>query len=140
MPKPKLGYLLFDLPSDHEVQGALATESKVIEALILNRGEKAKVKRVCIASKEQFMECPTYKYKVQFVHLACHGGPHGIGLLGGEATWNEVSTRISRFLHPLTTDQQRVIVFSCCHSRDGYEATRGALSTYFTGAYYFGSS
>ncbi|MBP7947567.1 MAG: hypothetical protein KA191_16075 [Verrucomicrobia bacterium] len=139
MSKPKLGYLLFDLPSDHEVEEALATECKVIESLIHNMRLKARVKRVCVASIEKFTKYPTYRYQVQFVHLACHGGKDGIGMLGGTMRWTEVARQITKHLHKLKDDQKRVMVFSCCHSSDGFHATRMALKDYFTGAYYFSS-
>ena len=137
MSKPKLGYLLFDLPSDHEIEGALATECKVIESLIHNRGLKARIKRVCVASKERFSKYPTYRYRVQFVHLACHGGKKGIGLLDGEMLWADVAKQITRHLHPLAAGRQRIMIFSCCHSKDGFDATKSELAPYFSGAYHF---
>ncbi len=137
MPKPKLGYLLFDLPGDHEIESALATECKVIESLIHNMRMKARVKRVCVASTEKFKVYPTYRYRVQFVHLACHGGKKGVGMLGGTMKWAQVANQITKHLHKLDADQKRVMVFSCCHSSDGFHATKGALQNYFTGAYFF---
>jgi len=137
MSKPKLGYLLFDLPADHEVESALATECKVIESLIHNRGMKARVKRICVASKERLKQYPTYRYRVQFVHLACHGSRKGVGMLGGTMTWTSVAAQITKHLRPLSRGQKRVIVFSCCHSTDALHATEKFLRTYFTGAYYF---
>ena len=137
MPKPQLGYLLFDLPGDHEIEAALATECKVIESLIHNLNMKARVKRICVASTDKFKSYPTYKYRVQFTHLACHGGKSGIGMLGGTMSWADVAKQIVRHLHKLKTDEKRVMVFSCCHSEDGFKATKKTLSGYFTGAYYF---
>ena len=137
MSKPQLGYLLFDLPGDHEVEAALATECKVIEALIHNRNMKARVKRICVASTEKFQKFPTYRYRVQFVHLACHGSKKGIGMLGGTMKWADVAAQITKHLHKLKDDQKRVMVFSCCHSSDGFQATKAALKEYFTAAYYF---
>jgi len=137
MRKPRLGYLLFDLPGDHEIESALATECKVIESLIHTLQMKARIKRICVASTEKFKRYPTYRYRVQFVHLACHGGEHGIGLLGGTMKWKDVATQITRHLHPLKGDEQRVMVFSCCHSADGFRATKKRFTEYFTGAYYF---
>ena len=137
MSKPKLGYLLFDLPSDHEVEAALATECKVIETLIYNMHLKARVKRICVASTERFRTYPTYRYSVQFVHLACHGGTDGIWMLGGTMSWVDVAEQITKHLHKLKSGQQRVMVFSCCYSSDGFQATKETLKDYFTGAYYF---
>lgn len=137
MSKPKLGYLLFDLPGDHEVEAALATECKVIESLIHNMRMQARVKRICVASTEKFKKYPTYRYHVQFVHLACHGGKNGVGMLGGRMKWADVATQITKHLHKLKDGQKRVMVFSCCYSADGFRATRAALKGYFSGAYYF---
>ena len=137
MSKPKLGYLLFDLPSDHEIEGTLTTECQTIEAIIHNNGMPARVKRICVASTERFMSYPTYKYSVQFVHLACHGGKKGIGMLGGHVAWKEVANQVTKHLQPLSTGKQRVICFSCCHSKEGFNQTRSALASYFTGAYLF---
>lgn len=137
MSKPKLGYLLFDLPSDHEIEGTLVTECQTIESIIHNRGMPARVKRICVASTERFMNYPTYKYGVQFVHLACHGGQKGIGMLGGNVTWEDMAKQVTKHLHPLATDQQRIICFSCCHSKAGFNKTKSAFASYFTGAYIF---
>ncbi len=116
MSKPKLGYLLFDLPSDHEVERAIATQCETIEAIISNRGMQARVKRIRVASIERFMNYPTYRYGVQFVHLACHGGRRGIGMLGGIVGWGDVAKQIVKHLHPLKGGEQRVMCFSCCYS------------------------
>lgn len=137
MSKPKLGYLLFDLPSEHEIEGTLTTECQTIEAIIHNNGMPARVKRICVASTERFMGYPTYKYGVQFVHLACHGGKNGIGMLGGHVAWKDVAKQVTKHLHPLAPVQQRIICFSCCHSKDGFDKTKSALGSYFTGAYLF---
>jgi len=137
MSRPKLGYLLFDLPSDHEVEGALATECQTIEAIVHNQDLRARVKRVCVASRERFMKYPTYKYANQFVHLACHGGKSGIAMLGQEATWKEVATQVVRHMRPLSEGDQRVICFSCCYSLSGFRKTKSQFAPYFTGAYIF---
>lgn len=137
MPKPQYGYLLFDLPADHEVESALATECKVIETLLHNMEMKARVKRVCVASANRFKKYPTYRYRVQFVHLACHGSKSGIAMLGTRMKWDDVGKQITRHLRPLNDGEQRVMVFSCCYSKDGYLATKSRFSRYFSGAYYF---
>ncbi|WP_153306299.1 hypothetical protein [Desulfatiglans anilini] len=137
MSKQKLGYLIFDLPSDHEVESELATECKTIQSIIHNKGMRARVKRICVASRERFMNYPTYKYSVQFVHIACHGGKSGIGMLGGTVSWAEVSKQIIKHIRPLSNDEQRIICFSCCHSLDEFKKTKTHLHPYFTGAYIF---
>lgn len=137
MPRKKLGYLLFDLPGDHEVEFALATECEIIESLIHNMSMKARVKRICVASIEKFRTYPTYRYQVQFVHLACHGEKSGIWMLGGPMKWTDVALQITKHLHKLKSDEKRVMIFSCCHSEDGFKKTKSAFADYFTGAYYF---
>ena len=137
MSKEKYGYLLFDLPGDHEIEGSLATECMVIEAIIHNMRMKSRVKRICVASIDKFKSYPTYKYSVQFVHLACHGGKSGIGMLGGTLAWDKVARQVTRHLHSLEPEQQRVMVFSSCHSSDGFKATRDQFKDYFSAAYFF---
>ena len=138
MARPRLGYLFFDLPSDHEVEGALATECDAIYALIQGRNDIAsRVKLVRIASLERFMRHPRYQYDVQFVHLACHGTRHGIGMLGDTVRWRRAAEQIVRYLRPLRRNERRVICFSCCFSSDGVTATDDAFEEYFSGAYHF---
>src|SRR4051812_12357945 len=98
MGKPKLSYLFFDLPSDHEIENSIATECEMIGALLHNRKLHALVKRIRVASVERLRRVPRYRYDVQFVHLACHGGPDGIEILGGEMRWREVAVQINRHL------------------------------------------
>ena len=50
MAKRKIGYLIFDLPSDHEVEESLSTECDSIQAIISNKGMAARVKRIKVAS------------------------------------------------------------------------------------------
>ena len=137
MAKKKMGYLIFDLPSDHEVEESLSTECDTIQAIISNKGMAARVKRIKVASPERFMAYPTYKYQVQFVHLACHGGKSGIGMLGGNLKWADVAKQIIRHLKPLTSKQKRVMCFSCCYSKYGFNRTKKHFKDYFSGAYYF---
>jgi hypothetical protein len=135
--RKKFGFLLFDLPSDHEVERSLSTECDVIAALIANRGMASRAKTIRVASIDRLTSYPTYRYQVQFLHLACHGGKTGIGLLGGTMNWATVADQITKHLKPLGQGRQRVMCFSCCHSADGFLATKQKLTGYFTGAYYF---
>lgn len=137
MVKKKIGYLLLDLPSDHEVEESLSTECATIQAIISNKGMSARLKRIKVASPERFMEYPTYKYQVQFVHLACDGGKTGIGMLGGSVKWSDVAKQVMRHLKPLEKNQKRVMCFSCCYSKYGYNRTKRYFKDYFSGAYYF---
>jgi hypothetical protein len=137
MPRSKLGYLLFDLPSDHEVESSLTTECEMIETIIHNLSMPTRVKRICVASTERFRKYPRYRLNVQFVHLAGHGSKKGVEMLGGKLKWAEVAKQVKRHLHKLLDGEKRVMVFSCCQSKEGFEATRNSLTGYFTGAYYF---
>src|SRR5688572_1807229 len=112
MPRAKLGYLLFDLPSDHEVESALTTECELIETIIHNLDMPTQVKRICVASTTKFRKCQRYRLRVQFVHLAGHGSKKGIGMLGGDLKWGEVAAQIKRHIHKLPDGERRVIVFS----------------------------
>lgn len=136
MARPKFEYLLFDLPSDHEVEHRLATESATIESVVHNNGFGGRLKRVCMASKGRFLRKPNYKLDVSFIHLACHGSPSGIGLIGGSVPWGKAASVITSYLCPLASGQQRVMVFSCCHSTDGVTATSAALKPFVTGIYH----
>ena len=133
----KHGYLLFDLPSDHEIEEGLSTECEVIRAIVVNKDGENRVKTIRVATPESFISYPLYKYQVQYVHLACHGGPLGIGMIGSQVKWSQVTKQIKRHLKPLTSSRQRVLCLSCCYSYDGFRKTKSALQGYFTGAYHF---
>jgi hypothetical protein len=74
MARKKHGFLLFDLPSDHEVDGGLSTECDVIKSILHNRAMGGRVKIIRATTKGTLDSLPRYHSKVQFVHLACHGG------------------------------------------------------------------
>lgn len=137
MPRRKLGFLLFDLPGDHEVESALSTECDTISSVLHNRRLAARVKVIRAASERRLRRYPTYRYGVKFVHLACHGGPGGIGVLGGRLKWSDVVKVVKRHLKPLQDQQQRVLCISCCHSKSGLTAFRKNAADYFTLFYYF---
>jgi hypothetical protein len=135
--RKKHGFLLFDLPSDHEVEGTLSTECDVVKSIVWNRGLGNRVKTIRATTPASFVAYPTYKFKVQYVHLACHGGSDGIGMIGGKVAWAKVAKQIKRHLQPLEKGKQRVFCISCCHSGDGFEKTVSEFSGYFSGAYHF---
>jgi len=137
MAKSKIGYLLLDLPGAHEIEKGLSTECEVIESLINNRGSGSRVKRIRIASIEGFGERSFNSNEVQFVHLACHANGNDIGFFQGGMAWRKVAERIRQYLRPLKAGSQRVMVFSCCHSAEGFVETKTEFAEYFSGAYYF---
>ncbi len=147
-------YLLFDLPADHEIETDIVTEGQVIESILGNRllGHKRKmgadVKRMRIASVAQFKNLPAQpshaRARPWIVHLTCHATSEGIALLGGDVKWGLVGRVISKQLRPLhslrgklSLQHERVMVFSCCNGREGFEATEGHFSKFFSGAYFF---
>ncbi|MFM8279893.1 MAG: hypothetical protein ACKN9R_06070 [Candidatus Limnocylindrus sp.] len=137
MARKRLGFLLFDLPGDHEVESALSTECDTIASILHNRTLATRVKVIRAASESRLKKYPTYKYTVQFVHLACHGGPTGIGVLGGTLKWSEVVGVVKRHLKPLATGQKRVLCLSCCYSKAGLAAFKKGAADYFSLYYHF---
>ncbi len=132
-----LRYLLLDFPSDHEVDGSLATECSVINALLTNNELGTRTKHFRLSSLASFKKLPNYSYDPKFVHVACHGGPKGIGLIGGWVPWQEFAKEMKAILQPLGTTHRRILTLSCCHSRTGATELKTHLTGYFTGIYHF---
>jgi hypothetical protein len=130
----KPGFLLFDLPSDHEVAASLSTECKVVEAILHNRGLARRITRHRFTSRTKFRDHASTRLNVRFVHLAGHANEDGIGFLRGGMSWEKFAEHITGHLQPLD-DEQRVVVFSCCNSADGFNATKKIFRDYFTAAY-----
>jgi hypothetical protein len=133
MPRRKYGFLLFDFPSDHEVDLALPTECEVIWALLINRRLGSRVKLIKASTERRLEKLPRYRYEVQFVHIGGHGSPSQLGLLGGSVGLRKAARLITERLHPLARGQQRILCLSCCHSRAAFERMRPRLKGYFTG-------
>ena len=139
-------YLLFDFPSDHEVEGLLATECDVIRTLIANKGHGKNVKVVRattfegITTEPQFRnrsKLPAKPYHVKYVHISCHGTPEGkVGFIGHEVSWRKVAREIRKYISPLRTGEQRVLCLSSCYSNRGAEVMESELEDYFSGVYY----
>src|SRR6266498_3272362 len=132
-----LRYLLLDFPSDHEVDGWLATECSVISALLTNNGLGTRTKHFRLSSLASFRKLPNYLYDPKFVHVACHGGPKGIGLIEGWVAWETFAKKLKSVLHPLETSHRRILTLSCCYSPNGAAELNTHLSGYFTGIYHF---
>lgn len=56
--RPKYGFLLFDCPSDHEIESSLVTECEVIKAVLSNRKLGSHLKVLRCASTEAFNNLP----------------------------------------------------------------------------------
>lgn len=135
--RKKHGYLLFDLPSDYEIEGGLSTECDIINAVVTNIGLGNRSKTIKVATPATFKSVPLYQYAVQYVHLGCHGGDAGIGMVGGTLSWSETADLIKRHLKPLKEGEKRVLCLSYCHSHAGHLNMKDELTGYFTGVYYF---
>ena len=131
-------YLLLDLPSHHEVESVLATECDSIRGILANKLRGPKVKHVRATTREGLNETvprSPYPY-VKYVHLACHGNEHGIGLIGAKLSWSKLALHIIRYVPPLEGRSKRVLCLSCCYSGVGAEKMKRALKRHFTAVYY----
>ena len=149
MDRPNIKYLLFDLPSDHEIESNLITEGELIESVLANNRDsksqslKSKVKRIRIVSTARFAKLGSYSYRPQFVHLCGHGKQSGIDLIDGEVHWDNVALGIRSQLKKLPppsawkSECERSIIFSCCYSKIGFQRTRRQFAGYFSHAYFF---
>lgn len=131
-------YLLLDLPSHHEVESVLATECDSIRGILANKLREPKVKHVRATTREGLQTTvPQRPYlHVKYVHLACHGDEHGIGLIGAKLSWSRLAQHIVRYVPPLEGNKRRVLCLSCCHSAAGAEKMKRALKRHFTAVYY----
>lgn len=136
--RPKYGFLLFDCPSDHEIEGSLVTECEVIKAVLSNRKLGSQLKVLRCASTDAFNNLPQKPYTgIRFVHLGGHGSSDGLSLIGGHLSWDVVAQRIYSVLPILNNKELRVLTLSCCHSSTGAKKMKKILAPYFTGIYYF---
>lgn len=136
--RPPFAFALLDLPSDHEIDGGLVTECQVINAILHNRGFGAHTKTIRASSEEGFNAAPWKAYSaLGFVHLAAHGSPKGISLIGGRIKWRDVATKLIKLAPRLTKNKRRVLSLSCCYSENGYNALEPLLKGHFTGLYHF---
>lgn len=136
--RPKFGYFVFDLPSDHEINETLVTESDVIRSVLANRALGTQVKSLKFTTASSFKDCPERKYSgIRYVHLGGHGGHTGIGFIGGTVPWATVAEKLTKLFTKLSHDEQHVLTLSCCHSSHGVAAMRTTLRGYFTAIYHF---
>lgn len=139
MARPQFKALLFDLPSDHEVEGGIATECQMIGSLLANNGVGSLVKTVRATTPgglyPKHLNQKPYE-GINVVHIATHGIPQGISLIGGDLFWEEVAERLRIFIAPLKFGQKRILCLSCCHSSDG-AFIFSKFPDLFSGIYYF---
>lgn len=135
--RPSFGFALIDLPSDHEIEIGLITEPQMIHAILHNRGLGSRTKVFRATSKEGFCKVAGAYKGLGFVHLATHGSPKGLWLIGARVTWADVADQLKKIAPKLAKGDQRVLCLSCCYSRHGYEKLRRHLKGHFTGVYYF---
>ena len=134
-------FLLYDLPSDHEVELNIVTECDVIRAIVSNRNQGKKVKTVRFASASSFRDdIVTPTKEVTYVHLAGHGNKQGLGFIDGVVGWSMVAKRIKAALTELEPKDRRVLCVSCCNSKVAVKKLVRYLAGYFTGMYYFSES
>ena len=135
-------FLLYDLPSDHEVEQNIVTECDVIRAIISNKDQGKKVKVIRATNRDSFLRRTTNPRpkEVKYVHLSGHGDEQGLGLIDGTVEWVEVAKKITEAINRLDLNKRRVLCVSCCFSHEAVEQMIPHLGGYFTGVYYFSES
>ena len=130
-------FLLYDLPSDHEVEQNIVTECDVIRAIISNKDQGKKVKVIRATSSESFLRHRTAKTKeVKYVHLSGHGNEDGLEFINGMVRWEDVANKITEAIYRLKS-ASRVLCVSCCFSKEAVDKMIPHLGGYFTRVYYF---
>jgi hypothetical protein len=136
--RPRFGYFIFDCPSDHEVDGAILSESDAIRAVLANRNLGTRLKRVTCTTVSSFRAIGPRAYAgIKYVHLGGHGSKSGIGFIGGSVKWADVADKLKSMFPKLKADEQRVLTLSCCYSKAGIVAMKPLLAGHFTASYHF---
>lgn len=136
--RPPYGFVLIDLPSDHEIENGIVRECQVIAAILHNRAFGTVTKTFTATSVENFKSAGWRSYPgTGFVHLSTHGGKTGIGLIGGDLRWAHVADKLKTVAPQLAKNQRRVLCLSCCYSETGIGRLKPLLKGHFTHAYYF---
>ena len=72
--RPQYSYLVFDFPSDHEIDGAIVTESDAIRSVLANKSLGGRLKLIRCTTASTFKTLKAREYPgIRFVHLGCHG-------------------------------------------------------------------
>ena len=132
-------YLLFDLPSDHEVEGVLSTECDVIRAILANNGEGRNVKVIKATTSEALChKSPQQPYgQIKIVHVACHARDNGVSMIGDSVEWSEFGNILESYVPQLGQGERRTLCLSCCYSKFGNLILRQKLRNHFTDCLYF---
>ena len=130
-------HLLFDLPSEHEIDDRLVTECDVISSIIANKGS-GRVKHIRATHLQTLSHRPRYE-GIRYVHVAGHGTKCGPSFIGQTVTWQELAKRLQYYCKPLVKKEKRALCLSCCHSETGAKVLGKALRPLFTAIYYFSS-
>lgn len=137
MSRTPLRFLLLDVPGEHEIEGNLATECEVIEAVLANLELDGVTKRIRIASTRKLRTLRPYAYDPQVVHLAGHATEEGIWIQGQVTNWEALAKRVGNLITPLDPGQERVLNLSCCYSNLAAQVCAARLRRHFTGIYRF---
>jgi len=138
--RPHFGYFIFDCPSDHEIDGALVTESDAIRSVLWNKSLGGRLKGLRLTTADSFANAKERKYSgVRYVHLGGHASKSGIAFIGGSVKWQDVARKLTKFFPKLPDGEQRVMTLSCCYSSYGVAAMRPILKGHFTAIYHFKS-
>ena len=129
--------MLLDSPSDHEVEGALATECDVLYAMFANFELSGLTKHIRLGCARTLKQKRPYPYAAQFVHLAGHATDEGLWMLGEVVDWATVAKSLSGWFAPLKPGGERILNFSCCDSERAAKACATRLRPFFSGAYFF---
>jgi hypothetical protein len=128
------GHLLFDFPSDHEVDAILPTACETIRAVLCNRTLKSRLKIHRCSSINSFRKLGKPSYQaIRFVHLSGHGSKDGIHLIGGIVKWKDLAIMRRNQVGSLHHSQQRVLSLSPCSSRYG----ANEMASYLQGFFYW---
>ena len=130
-------YLLFDLPSDHEIERNVVTECDVIRAIVSNKGQGKKVKVVKATTKTGFTGKMRSTTSVKYVHLSGHGDKTGLVPIRGRVDWECTAEQIIKSVPRLEGKQRRVLCISCCNSKHAAKRMSSKLKGYFTATYFF---
>ena len=132
-----LKYILLDLPSDHEIEGDLATECDVLYAMLANHELAAVTKRVRIGRPETLTHMRLSTRRPEVVHIAGHATVDGLWMLGEVLPWVGVAKSLAACVTTLKSGQERIVNFSCCYSEKAARTCRRRLAPFFSGAYHF---
>lgn len=137
MARQSIRYLLLDLPSDHEIEGALATECDVLFAMLTNLELAGVTKRVRIAQSKTLKTLKQHPYDAEVVHVAGHATKDGLWMLGEVLPWGEVAKHLAACVTPLRSTDSRILNLSCCHSHKAATRMHNSLLSTFTGIHHF---